>query len=379
MTERLRNKLLKREREGNLRQLKVSQNLIDFASNDYLGLARSSTLADSFSFPEGQSGSKHTISLNKWGSTGSRLLTGNTRYAQNLEDKIAAFHGFEAGLLFNCGYMANLGLLSTIAGKGDYLFFDSRVHASTREGIGLSQANAFPFKHNDTAHLENRLKNCTTKGDRFICIESIYSTDGSIAPLVEICRLAKKYEAHLIVDEAHAVGVCGYQGRGLVAEHNLCSYVYAQVVTFGKALGVHGAIVLGGCILKQSLINFATSYIYTTALPMASLVAINCSYNLLPGLERERKHLQILVQLYRNSIPDASNTHIQSVSIKGNYAARELAQKIGEKGFDIRPLMSPTVQRGKEVLRICLHAFNSENELKTLLNLLSPVGAYASG
>lgn len=365
MTLRLKNKLLKREKYGNLRQLNVSQNLIDFCSNDYLGLARSLNLADLVS----QESSKHKTFLNGLSSTGSRLLTGNSGYAQDLEQKIAAFHGFEAGLLFNCGYMANLGLLSTIADKADFIFFDSKIHASTRDGICLSQANAFPFKHNDIAHLENRLKNCTTKGDRFICIESIYSTDGSIAPLEEICRLAKEYEAHLIVDEAHAVGAWGYQGRGLVAELNLCSSVFAQITTFGKAIGTQGAIVLGSQILKQSLINFATAYVYTTALPLYSLAAINCSYNLFKEMEKERKHLQMLIQIYRDLIPNASKTHIQSIPIKGNKAAKELSQKLARKGFDVKPLLSPTVQRGKEVLRICLHAFNTENELKTLLDI----------
>lgn len=366
MTLRLKDKLLKREREGNLRQLSVSQNLIDFSSNDYLGLARSSNLADLVR----REFSRCKTSLNGLGSTGSRLLTGNTCYAQDLESKIAAFHGFEAGLLFSCGYMANLGLISTVADKEDSIFFDARVHASTYAGIRLSKADALPFRHNDLVHLENRLKNCAVKGNRFICIESIYSTDGSIAPLVEICRLAKEYEAYLIVDEAHAVGVCGYQGRGLVAEQNLCPYVFAQMTTFGKAIGVQGAIVLGSRVLKQSLINFATSCIYTTALSLHTLVAVSCSYNLLAGMESERNHIQSLVRLYCDSIPNASKTHIQSIPVEGNKDAKEFAQKIIKEGFDVRPLLSPTVQRGKEALRICLHAFNTKEELQALLDLI---------
>lgn len=366
MTRRLKSKLLKRESQGNLRHLSVSQNLIDFSSNDYLGLARSSNLADLVAQELRQS----QTPLNGLGSTGSRLLTGNSTYAQDLEAKIAAFHGFEAGLLFNCGYMANLGLISTIANREDTIFFDSKVHASTHDGICLSKVNAIPFRHNDTAHLENRLKNCVTKGDRFICVESIYSTDGSIAPLAEICHIAKEYQAYVIVDEAHAVGVCGYQGRGLVAEHKLCSSVFAQITTFGKAIGTHGAIVLGSQLLKQSLINFSTPYIYTTALPMHSLIAINCSYSLLACMESERNHIQSLVRLYNDSIASNSKTHIQSIPIEGNKAAKELAQKILKEGFDVRPLLSPTVQRGKEVLRICLHAFNTKTELETLLDFL---------
>ena len=247
MTVKLNSKLLKREKYGNLRKLQVPQNLIDFASNDYLGLARSSGLADLVA----EELSKQTTSLNGFGSTGSRLLTGNSCYAQDLENSIAMFHGFAAGLLFNCGYMANLALLSTIADSGDCIFFDTKIHASTHDGIRLSKAKALPFKHNDTAHLESRLKDCTTQCDRFICVESIYSTDGSLAPLSEICRIAKEYEAYLIVDEAHAVGAYGSQGRGLVAEQNLCADVFAQMLTFGKALGTHGAIILGNQTLKQ--------------------------------------------------------------------------------------------------------------------------------
>lgn len=361
MTSQLTERLLKRERSGNLRALSFSQNLIDFASNDYLGLARSSSLSDSIA----QELSKHKNTLNGWGSTGSRLLTGNSCYAQDLENKIAAFHGFKAGLLFNCGYMANVGLLSTIAGKEDCVIFDARVHASTHDGIRLSRTKAFPFRHNDLENLENRLKSCCDTRDRFICIESIYSTDGSKAPLSEICFLANKYKAHLIVDEAHAIGICGPNGRGIVAEQGLTSHVFAVVATFGKALGTHGAIVLGNNVLKKALINFATSYIYTTALPFHCLVAIKCSYDLLPNLENEREHIQKLIRIF-----NSSSTHIQSVSIQGNNRAKQMAIKLNCQGFDVRPLMSPTVQRGQEVLRVCLHAFNSENDVQNLLECI---------
>lgn len=363
MTLHLEEQLLRRKNLGNLRQLQLYQNLIDFSSNDYLGLARSANLAASVI----QECAKHANLLNGLGSTGSRLLTGNSAYAQNLETQIALFHGYEAGLLFSCGYMANVGLLSAVASSQDIIFFDAGVHASTRDGCRLSRAQPFPFRHNDLKHLENRLKNCSAKGSRFICIESIYSTDGSIAPLPEICELARKFEANLIVDEAHAVGVHGPNGSGLVAKHNLTCQIFAQVTTFSKALGVYGAIVLGSHTLKQALINFATSYIYTTALPLHSLAAIKCSYDLLPKLECERKHLQKLIQIFRNEHPRSFATQIQSVRIEGNSAVKQLAQKLTRQGFDVRPLMSPTVQRGDEVLRICLHAFNTEVELKELL------------
>ncbi len=364
MTLHLENSLLKRTKLGNLRDLQIIQPLIDFSSNDYLGLARSSQLAMSV-FQEWE---RYLSHLNGLGSTGSRLLTGNSIYAQDLEERIAKFHGYEAGLLFSCGYMANVGLLTAITNQESILFFDAAVHASTHDGIRLSRAKAFPFRHNDLEHLENRLKSCPSQGDRFICIESIYSTDGAMAPLTEISQLAREYKAYLIVDEAHAVGACGPKGRGLVAEHNLTAHVFAQVATFGKALGTHGAIVLGNYILKQVLINFATSYIYTTALPFQTLAAIKCSYDLFPEMDQERDHLQKLIQIFREFYPNSSMSHIQSVPIAGNKAVRHAAQAIVEQGFDVRPLMSPTVQRGHEVLRVCLHAFNAGDELAQLIN-----------
>lgn len=235
--------LVKRKKIGNLRQLQLpaSHMPIDFSSNDYLGLARSTQLAVAVL----KEVEKYSGPLNGHGSTGSRLLTGNSLYAHELEDAIARFHGFEAGLLFGCGYMANVGLISAVAGNGDTIIYDAGVHASMMDGMRLSRAQAYPFRHNDLDHLEHRLKNLPREGDLFICVESLYSTDGSKAPLGEICRLAKQYEGHVIVDEAHAVGVQGVSGKGLVAEYDLTADVFAQIVTFGKALGTHGAIVLG--------------------------------------------------------------------------------------------------------------------------------------
>lgn len=362
MTLQLENRLLKRKQFRNLRELKLSGPLIDFASNDYLGLARSSKLLAAVFKEWG----KHLNHFNGLGSTGSRLLTGNSRYVQDLEDSIAQFHGYEAGLLFNCGYMANLGLLSAIGTEESLIFFDIGVHASTHDGIKLCKAKAYPFKHNDLNHLEDRLKYNCFRGDRFICIESIYSTDGSMAPLAEICRLAHAYQAHLIVDEAHAIGVFGPNGKGLVAEQQLTSQVFAQINTFGKALGTYGAIVLGSNLLKKTLINFATSYVYTTALPFLTLAAIKCSYDLFPKMEKERQHLQNLIQLFK-TFSHFSPTHIQSFPVNGNEAVKKMAQGLLDQGFNVSPLMSPTVQRGHEMLRICLHAFNTEHELLLLL------------
>ena len=355
-------KLARRRSLGNLRRLHAPKNLIDFASNDYLGLARSNELNMLVEKEE------HESSLNGFGSTGSRLLTGNTSYAEDLEDHIASFHGYPAGLIFNCGYMANVGLLSVIANSDDTIFFDAHVHASIHDGIRLSRACAYPFRHSDLEHLESRLRQYGAKGNRYICIESVYSTAGTMAPLEDICRLANEYEARLIVDEAHAVGAFGPGGRGLVAERGLMKHVFAQVVTFGKAIGTFGAIVLGSDLLKEYLINFSNAYIYTTALPFRSLAAIKSSYDLFPTLDDERAHIRNLIFRFQSS--SSSKTQIQPIKIAGNQAVRQIAEKLQHNGFDVRPLMSPTVQRGHEVLRICLHAFNTAEEVDSLLRSL---------
>lgn len=353
----LEHRLSERRHGGNLRQLKKPNKLIDFASNNYLGLAQSQELAalisqESFGF----------------GSTGSRLLTGNTTFAEQLEREIAHFHGYEAGLLFNCGYMANLGVLSAVATAEDSIFYDIQVHASIHDGIRLSSARAYPFRHNDMVHLEKRLNQCSCRGKRYICVEAVYSTDGSRAPLTEISGLASKYEARLIVDEAHAVGVLGPHGRGLTAEYGLTNQVFAQVVTFGKALGVHGAIVLGSSLLREYLINFARSFIYTTALPLGSLIAIKSSYALFPKLDAERRKLGNFIS--KIASVSGSQTPIQPIQIKGNRAAKVVAEKMVCEGYDVRALLSPTVKRGREMLRICLHAFNSDAELTDLFRRL---------
>lgn len=358
----LQKKLQKRQVLGNLRKLEVIQGLIDFSSNDYLGLARSQMLNDMV---------EREITLHAYsrlGSTGSRLLTGNSTYIQELEDEIATFHGYDAGLIFNCGYMANVGLLSAIANDQDVILFDAAVHASTHDGIRLSLATSYAFRHNDLDHLEKRLANLSSKRNSWICVESIYSMDGSQAPLEEICKLAKRYQAKVIVDEAHAIGVYGPEGAGLVAKKQLTREVFAQVVTFGKALGVHGAIVLGNQVLKETLINFSNAYIYTTALPFHSLAAIKCAYRLFPRLENERKHINKLAEVIMRTGLSSSKTHIQSIQITGNENARNLSRKLACAGHDVRAILSPTVRRGHELLRISLHSFNPEAELKELIN-----------
>ncbi len=363
--------LERRSLAGNRRRLRIGESLIDFASNDYLGLARSPVIRNAvFSMSHVQ---EDESPLNGLGSTGSRLLTGNSAYAEALERTIADYHGWDAGLLFHSGYLANIGLLSSVMGREDVIFYDAQIHASTRDGMRMSCATAYPFKHNDPEHLERRLQAVTGKARRFVCVESVYSIDGSMAPLQAISSLCRRYEALLIVDEAHAVGIFGPQGRGLVAENALADEVFALVVTFGKALGAFGAAVLGSHTLKEYLINFSRPCIYSTALPLHALAAIRCAYALLPSLNAERSRLSARIEQFRRARATASPTAVQSIEMIGNANVKRMAQFLAERGYAANAIMSPTVRQGHECLRLSLHAYNTPKELDGLLELISQI------
>jgi len=306
------------------------------------------------------------------GSTGSRLLAGNYELIEKVEALIATFHQSESALIFNAGYDANIGLLSSVAQKGDTILYDFLSHASIRDGIKLSAAQSFAFLHNDIVDLERRLQQAS--GTVFVVTESVFSMDGDMCPLQEMTALCQQYQAHLIVDEAHATGVIGAKGEGLVQYLGLQANVFARVHTFGKACGCHGAVVLGSSLLRDYLINFARSFIYSTALPPHAVAAIEKSYQTFPLMVAERAHLQILIEYFQASAIGyeklASQTPIQAVIVPSNDAVKELANKLQDAGFDIRPILYPTVPKGKERLRIVLHSFNTVEEVEKLVELL---------
>jgi 8-amino-7-oxononanoate synthase len=233
-------KLEQRKTENNFRSLKVADGLIDFYSNDYLGFARDTALQSAIEQEIKNNANQPT------GSTGSRLLSGNNAYVEALEAQLAAFHGSESALLFNSGFDANYGLLSTLPYRGDTIIYDELAHASFHDGMRSSKAASIAFKHNDVAHLEEKLKAAT--GLKYVVVESVYSMDGDIAPLTEISALCKKYSAGLIVDEAHAIGTQGAKGEGLATGE---IETLARVYTFGKAMGTHGAVVVCNQQLKE--------------------------------------------------------------------------------------------------------------------------------
>lgn len=361
----IKTKLTERLSAGNYRQLKPESGLVDFCSNDYLGFARSAVL-------RGRIEAEITEHINfKNGSTGSRLLSGNTAYAEKLETGIAAFHGYEAGLIYNSGYDANIGLFSALPQRGDTIIMDELAHASIIDGARLSYANRYSFQHNDTGSLEEKLKHA--KGNVYIGVESIYSMDGDAAPLKDIAGLAQKYEACLIVDEAHATGVFD---KGLVNELNLQHQVFAQVVTFGKALGCHGAIVLGSSLLREYLINFSRSFIYTTAAPFHQLASVKMTYRLLQQSGDEQAALHQHIGFFKEHIENKealipSHSAIQCLLLKSNGRAKALSDKLQADGLDVRPIYSPTVAAGAERVRICIHAYNTTAELRRLTAIIN--------
>ncbi len=368
------NILEERKQQSLFRSLKTPKNLVDFCSNDYLGFSQRLKLnSENLSFPSG--------------ATGSRLLAGNTQFVEDLEQEIADFHGAEAGLIFNSGYDANVGILSCLPQKNDILFTDELIHASMIDGARLSYATRYKFGHNNVEDLEKKLvfennhnsQDSAFRSTRnlFIAIESVYSMDGDLANLQDIVDLSEKYGANLIVDEAHATGVFGKNGKGLVSELGLEDKVFARVVTFGKALGCHGAIILGSKNLRDYLINFARPFIYSTAAPMHTHESVRQAYQLLKSTNFSNEKLHSLIRFFKEQaikIRDLaiieSPSAIQCIIVAGNERCREVAVKLQNEGLDIRPIVSPTVPKGKERLRICLHEFNTEEEILRLFEVL---------
>ncbi len=354
----LSDKLLQRKASGAIRQLKTDRLAVDFCSNDYLGIVKHQLL----NIPSNYS----------HGSTGSRLISGNDANIEILEKKITAFHHAPAGLLFNSGYDANLGLLSCVPQKGDTILYDELSHASIRDGIRLSFARSFSFRHNDIEDLGKKLSLAT--GNIFVITEAVFSMDGDTAPLKEIVALTDKYNGKLIVDEAHSTGILGNKGEGLVQLLNLEKQCFARIHTFGKAMGCHGAIVLGSETLREYLINFCRPFIYTTAISPAAVAAIDAAYTVVERMTKERERLNTLIKYFRIKAHhlDLTNsaTAIQGVLFPGNEKVKSIAEKLRSKDFDVRPILYPTVPLNTERLRVVIHSFNTEEQLTEMIRMI---------
>ncbi len=368
---KLKHRLESRGKAGSLRSLGQQKGLIDFASNDYLGFA-GMLREDNASYSSG--------------STGSRLISGNHPLYETAEQVIRKYHEAEAALIFNSGYDANLGLLSSILQRGDYIFYDQHVHASIRDGISLGQAKAYKFNHNSLESLQNTVERVLGREDRdrrevYVITESVFSMDGDGPDLGVFARYCKDHSFHLIVDEAHAAGILGPGGAGRVVEAGCEDETFARIITFGKALGSHGAAILGSALLREYLINFGRSLIYTTALPPASLNAILGGYELLKGGKGESAREALLenIQHFRSFVEEAGLRNyfrpalaaVHCCVIGGNARVGALADYLKRKGFDVKAIMAPTVPAGQECLRFSLHAFNTTAQINEVLTILA--------
>ncbi|NJB71206.1 8-amino-7-oxononanoate synthase [Saonia flava] len=375
----LESKLKKREKEGALRSLPLKTNLVDFSSNDYLGFATNETIySDTFKLILKKEASQN-------GATGSRLLSGNYSLYTELEIYLASFFAVESALVFNSGYDANLGFFSSVPQRGDIIFYDELVHASIRDGILLSNAKSYKFKHNDLDNLQAKVLSLTAdwksgEAEIYIVTESVFSMDGDSPDIKELVRFSRKGGYNLIIDEAHAVGLFGQEGEGLVQENKVQEDVFARIVTFGKAMGCHGAAILGSKKLTEYLVNYARSFIYTTGLPPHSIATIYSAFSfiLTDEAKETRKVLESNIGFFIQKVQDLSlkkyfipsNSAIHSCLIPGNTKVKNVASKIQDKGFNVRPIMSPSVPDGEERLRFCLHSFNSKEEIGLVLQIL---------
>ncbi|KZF26863.1 aminotransferase [Xylona heveae TC161] len=382
--------LERRLSNSTLRQLTISPaDSVDFSSNDYLSLAPSPSFQSAFQ--------KELAALQPTfpiGSTGSRLLDGNSSYAENLEREIAAFHNAPAALLFNSGFEANVGIFSCIPQPGDVIIYDEYIHASVHDGMRLSRAKSCKaFAHNSIADFRKVLQSfidadpllITGKSNVIIAVESVYSMDGDTCPLKEFVSSVESMlpagNGYIIVDEAHSTGVFGQDGRGFVSALGMEDRIFARLHTFGKALACNGAAVLCPPLMKQYLVNYARSLIYTTSLSYPSLASIKAVYRLMKEGQINPLQSQLwatirtfhsrLDALAKKSPPQLLRTFDEAP--KSQILAlltsrpRSLAKYCQKHGYIVRAIVPPTVPAGAERVRVCLHASTTEEELEGLL------------
>ncbi|KAI7780076.1 aminotransferase class I and II [Diaporthe eres] len=387
----------------------VPPGTVDFSSNDYLSLSTNPDIRQAFLNLLSQEGySSHpgpvepsTSPPPQLGSRGSRLLDGNHPFADSLEALIAAHHNSPSALLFTSGFDANVGLFSCAPQPGDLIVYDELIHASVHDGMRLSRvpaARRLPFRHNSANGLREMLGELAGReggvsegrANVFVAVEAVYSMDGDLAPLREIVdvihEVLPRGNGYLIVDEAHATGVFGQRGRGLCSELGVEDKVFARVVTFGKAVGSQGAVVLCSKIAREYLINYARTLIYTTAMSFPSLASIRASYDFMISGRTEAlvRHLQHLIRLTHRLLSgivstlaeDPSAPAILALSPLGDSISpiipvftpqpRSLASHCQAQGLMVRPIVAPTVPHGTERVRVCLHAGNTEWEVEKL-------------
>ncbi|WP_336366265.1 8-amino-7-oxononanoate synthase [Marinobacter sp. C2H3] len=342
---------------------------LSFCSNDYLGLANHPATRDAL---------VSALSETGLGGAASHLICGHHDAHHHLEERLAAFTRRESALLFSTGYMANLGVISALAGRGDTVFSDRLNHASIIDGCLLSRATVQTYPHGDVATLAAKLS--ATPGHKLVVTDGVFSMDGDVAPLKELARVCRRYDALLMVDDAHGLGVLGPQGRGSVLAEGLSTDdVPLLVGTLGKAVGTSGAFVAGSALMMDYLVQKARTYIYTTAMPPALARATAASLDVIEQGDERRIHLRALTTRFREGAQALgytlmpSNTPIQPILVGGNEAALALSQALEAKGLLVTAIRPPTVPVGEARLRVTLSAAHTEADVDTLLAALASV------
>jgi 8-amino-7-oxononanoate synthase len=345
--------------------------LLNFCSNDYLGLANHPEVVASFQAAANQFGV---------GSGASHLVCGHSHEHHALEEELATFLGRERVLLFSTGYMANMGAVNALVGRGDAIFEDKLNHASLLDAGLLSGAKFQRFLHNDPTSLQQRLARAGDAKNKLICVDGVFSMDGDLAPLPELAAIAKANQAWLMVDDAHGFGCLGEKGQGIVEHFGLgLEDVPVLMCTLGKGMGSFGAFVAGNEVLIESLIQFSRSYIYTTALPPAVAAASRASLRLLTSEAWRREKLQQLILRFRAGAEALglplmdSPTAIQPILLGDSALATAFSERLADLGFWVSAIRPPTVPEGTARLRVTLSASHDEVHVDQLLQALSDI------
>ena len=345
--------------------------MLSFCSNDYLGLANHPALIKALQQAAGEVGV---------GSGASHLITGHHRLHHQLEEALAAFVGLPRAVLFSSGYMANLGVISALLKRGDVVFADRLNHASLNDAVVLSRATLRRYPHNDCAVLERQLAASTARR-KLVVADAVFSMDGDLAPLPQLLQLCERFDAWLLLDDAHGFGVLGDQGRGVLEHFKVASPRLIYMATLGKAAGVAGAFVAGEPALLEYLIQRARTYIYTTAMPPALAAAVLAALPLIEQQGWRRTQLQTLIKALRDGLARQrwqladSLTPIQPLIIGSNIEALRVGERLQHEGILVPVIRPPTVPAGSARLRISLSAAHSLADVGRLIAALGEVEA----
>ncbi len=386
LADRLKSELAGIQRAGNYREIKylkpISATRILYQGKEYINLCSNSYLSLNFE-PRVIEAARKVLDEYGAGSCSSRSVSGSLDLYETLGSEVALYKGYEKGLVFSNGYMANMGIVTTLAGADDTIFSDELNHSSLIDSIRLSKARTVIYRHLDADDLERRLKKTKTRGNRFIVTETVFSMDGDVAPLDQIHRLKENYGATLIVDEAHATGVFGPRGRGVEEVFGLEGMMDVQMGTFGKALGSFGAFVLSKDLVIDYLVNRARTFMYTTALPAGILAAAREALRIVSVDTSLRDALWERIAYMRQGLKSAgfdlkgSQGPIIPIVVGDDSRTVRMQKILLDKGIFLQAIRPPTVPPGTSRLRLTVVRGFSKEEMDRALEALQDAGEKA--